>query len=83
MRLYHIKWQDDMKKWKACGGGRGLHEGNNPEFEEWEQQITSVNTGSVPAETRNGHQWNTCQASPAETLCSFYRKMCSNVRCCI
>jgi hypothetical protein len=27
-----------MKTWKGCGGGRGLHEGNNPELEEWEQQ---------------------------------------------
>jgi hypothetical protein len=25
-------------KWKGFGGGRGLHEGNKPEFEEWEQQ---------------------------------------------
>jgi len=69
-----------VKKCKGCGGGRGLHEGDNPEFEEREQQRTSVKTGSVPAETRNGHQWNTCQASPAEALCSVYRKVCSNVK---
>jgi hypothetical protein len=56
-----------MKKWKGRGGGRSLHESNNPEFEQWEQQRTSVSTGSVPTETRNGHQRNTRQASPAET----------------